>query len=221
MTGRTWMAALVWPALARLYNLTRTFQRVPEAWTSRVCHRCGHVGYRPKQSLFVCGTCGLHANADLNAAVNIGRRLIMLIPALRDEAKGLGMWLLPLKKAAPKALRDTAPKGKSLLSQRPPASLKGEPVADDRALMSLTSQEHGEDPAMERTVETPSALETEGCPGTNEQRQETTRRERDSVPAISDKAHAQTTGQVLWLAGDSRREKGGTQKRSMKSSLTQ
>ncbi len=198
----------------------RRFRSVPEAWTSRVCHKCGHIGYRPKQSLFVCGTCGYHANADLNAAINIGRRLITLIPALRDETKGLGMWLPPLRKATPKTPRGRSPKAKSLLSQRPPASSKGEPVADDCARMRLTAFECSEDPAMAKTVEKPSAAGTKGGPGFNQQRQETTCRDGNHVPAVSDKAHAQAMGQVLLSAGDSGREKGETQKRSMLSSLT-
>ncbi len=182
--------------LATLGLSTRRFRRVAETWTSRVCHRCGHVGYRPKQSLFICGTCGLHTNADLNAAVNIGRRLIMLIPALRDETKGLGMSLPPWRKAAPKAPRGRNPKGKSLPSQRSPASFKGGPVAADRAQMHLIMPECGEDPAMEKTVERPSAPGSTGDSGTNQQQKETTHRERNKVPEISGKAHAQALGQL-------------------------
>jgi len=155
----------------------RRFRSVPEAWTSRVCHKCGHFGYRPKQSLFVCGTCGYHANADLNAAINIGRRLITLIPSLRDETKGLGMWLPSPKKATPNAQRGEHPRGKSLLSQRLPASPKGESVADDCTQTPATMFECDEDPAMVKTVEEPSAAGSMGSPGTNQQRQETTCRE--------------------------------------------
>jgi len=68
-------------------------------------------------------------NADLNGAINIGRYLIMLILSLRDE-KGLGMWLLPEKKATPKAQRSKHSKAKSSLPQRLPASSEGESVAD-------------------------------------------------------------------------------------------
>jgi len=198
--------------LATLGFSTRKFRRVPETWTSRVCHRCGHIGYRPKQSLFICGTCGLHTNADLNAAVNIGRRLIMLIPALRDETKGLGMSLPLWRKASPKAPRGRNPNGKSLFSQRPPASLKGEPVADDRAQTRLTTPKCGEDPAMARTVERPPAPGSKGNPGTNQQRKETTHPERNRIPETSGKAHGQAMREVPLSAGDSRREKGGTQK---------
>ncbi|NJK43403.1 MAG: transposase, partial [Pleurocapsa sp. SU_196_0] len=43
--------------------------------TSRTCSRCGHCeqGNRKSQAVFQCRACGFVANADLNAAVNIGR----------------------------------------------------------------------------------------------------------------------------------------------------
>ncbi len=47
--------------------------RVREDYTSRECRLCHEWGRRPSQGLFVCSNCG-HYNADLNGAVNIGKR---------------------------------------------------------------------------------------------------------------------------------------------------
>jgi len=44
-----------------------------EAYTSRTCHVCGCEGDRKTQGLFVCAHCGEY-NADLNGAINIGRK---------------------------------------------------------------------------------------------------------------------------------------------------
>ncbi len=46
---------------------------VDPAYTSQACSRCGHTAKsnRPSQAVFACGTCGLRANADHNAALNI------------------------------------------------------------------------------------------------------------------------------------------------------
>ena len=52
---------------------------VPAAYTSRTCHKCGHVAKenRESQAVFHCVECGYRANADVNAAKNIlGRALI-------------------------------------------------------------------------------------------------------------------------------------------------
>ena len=52
---------------------------VPAAYTSRACHKCGHVAKenRDSQAVFHCVRCGHRANADINAAKNIlGRALI-------------------------------------------------------------------------------------------------------------------------------------------------
>ena len=50
--------------------------KVPEAYTSKACHRCGSIGSRPYQGLFLCHSCGLHYNADLNGAINISKRAL-------------------------------------------------------------------------------------------------------------------------------------------------
>jgi len=49
---------------------------IDEAYTSKTCHACGSLGMRRHQGLFVCPHCGLQYNADLNGAMNIGRRFL-------------------------------------------------------------------------------------------------------------------------------------------------
>lgn len=44
-----------------------------EAYTSSTCHICGCEGERKKQGLLVCPHCGEY-NADLNGAINIGKK---------------------------------------------------------------------------------------------------------------------------------------------------
>ena len=48
---------------------------VNPAYTSQTCSGCGnvHPDNRRSQAEFVCQTCGLSINADLNAAINISR----------------------------------------------------------------------------------------------------------------------------------------------------
>ncbi len=191
------------------YN-SRRFYSAPEAWTSIMCHKCGHKGMRPKQNLFICHTCGYRANADLNGAINIGRRHIMLIPSLRDEKKGLGMWLLPKEKATLKARRKkSSSKRKSSLSQRGPASV-GESVADCYDQTSVVEFASSKDLAMVKAVETPSASSSSGNVESM-QRTEAGSRKRNHVPVKSGKAHVILKYNGLSKAGDSSREKGGTQ----------
>ncbi|MHA2027307.1 MAG: zinc ribbon domain-containing protein [Candidatus Thorarchaeota archaeon] len=187
----------------------KKFKAVPEQWTSIMCHKCGHKGQRPKQNLFICTTCGLKMNADLNGALNIGKRLIMLIPSLRDE-NGLGMWLTPRDRAILKARRKTrSSHGKSALPQGTPAS-KGESVADTYDQTSLVESARSEDPAMVNAVETPSAITSSGeCE--RPQRTEARSHRRNDVPAKRGKARDTLKDSGLSDAGDSRREKGGTQ----------
>ena len=52
--------------------------KINERGTSHTCHKCGSAGKRPKQGLFVCGTCGQY-NADLNGAKNIAKRGLQAI----------------------------------------------------------------------------------------------------------------------------------------------
>ncbi len=199
---------------------TKRFLAVPESWTSIKCHKCGHKGIRPKQNLFICHTCGYRANADLNGAINIGRRLIMLIPSLKNEKTGLGMWLLPKEKTTLKARRSSGSKRKSLLPQRPPALLEGESVADCNVQTTLELSESSKDPAMVKTVEELSAALRTGTHSFHVQRTEVTPRQRNHVSVKSGKAHVTVSDSGLIQAGDSSREKDGTQKSLAVSSLT-
>src|SRR5579859_3122749 len=50
--------------------------------TSRTCSTCGHcdTANRKTQSKFLCTSCGVVAHADVNAAINIGRRAAVIPP---------------------------------------------------------------------------------------------------------------------------------------------
>jgi len=190
----------------------KRYLAIPEQWTSIMCHKCGHKGMRPKQNLFICHTCGYRANADLNGAINIGKRLITLIPSLRNE-KGLGMWLTPKDRAILKARRKkSSSKGKSSLPQKSPASSKGESVADCYDQTTLEEFASSKDLAMVKTVEEPSATVNTGAHGVQKQRTEARSHQRNDVPVKKGKAHVTLKDSSLSDAGDSSREKGGTQK---------
>jgi transposase len=184
---------------------------VPEAWTSITCHKCGHKGLRPKQSYFLCHTCGYRDNADKNAAINIGRRLIKLIPSLRDE-RGLGRWLQYSTETTPKTRRSSGSEGMSPLPERLPASLERKSVADCDDQTSPEGSRSSTDPAMAKTVETLTAAGEQGIPCTNRQRKEATSRERSNAPMTASKGHVRAHCNSSALAGDSGRDKGGTQK---------
>ena len=195
--------------LATLGFDPKRYLAVPEQWTSIMCHKCGHKGIRPRQNLFICHTCGFRTNADLNGAINIGKRHIMLIPSLRDE-KGLGMWLTPKDKAILKARRKTrSSKGKSSLPKRKPAS-KGKSVADCYDQTSLVEFASSKDPAMVNAVEIPSASRTTGDSGAM-QRTEARSHLRNDVPMKKGKACDALNNSGSSDAGDSSREKGETQ----------
>ncbi len=140
---------------------------VSEQWTSITCSRCGRRGVRPRQSLFVCPTCGYRVNADVNGAINIARRLIMLIPSLRNESSARGQWLLPSTSTTVRVAGRTTPRARRsarrsdercVHSERSPASPVGVTVVDRYEQASLERYVSGADPAMEtRTVEDPSA----------------------------------------------------------------
>ncbi len=196
--------------LATLGFDTKKFFAVSEVWTSIKCHKCENKGYRPKQSLFVCGTCGFRANADLNGAINIGRRVIKLISSLSDEKTGLGVWLLPSEKTIPKTSRSKRSKRKSSLSQRKPA-LVGESVAEYCDQTSLEIPVSTKDPAVVSTVEEPSVSKMTGGLGVS-QRTETRYRGRNDVPVNLDKAHVTSNDSPHLRSGDSCCGKGGTQK---------
>jgi len=148
----------------------------------------------------------------------IGRRLIMLIPSLRDE-KGLGMWLLPKEKLTPKARRSPGSKRKSSPPKRTPVSSEGESVADCTDQTILESFASSEDPAMAKTVETSTVIAGTGTCDISIQRTEARSRQRDYISMKSGKAHANVDGSMHQQTGDSSREKGGTQK-FLESALT-
>lgn len=54
--------------------------------TSRECSLCGHIdkANRPSQDTFSCTSCGHAAHADVNAAINIGRRAAVNPPYCSD-----------------------------------------------------------------------------------------------------------------------------------------
>jgi len=54
---------------------------ISEAYTSKACHRCSGLGSRPYQGLFLCHSCGLQYNADLNGSHNILKRALGYIPS--------------------------------------------------------------------------------------------------------------------------------------------
>ncbi len=115
------------------------FHVVPENWTSITCWKCGNRGIRPKQSLFICHTCGFRTNADRNGSLNIARRLITLIPSLTNE-NGLGRWATPERRlgSAPKAVRKArSSKQKSALSHNGQASGRRESAVVRPAQMSI------------------------------------------------------------------------------------
>jgi len=63
---------------------------VDPRYTSQMCSQCGYISKsnRPNQSTFSCKSCGFSCNADINAAINIGRRAIVNLPyAVSVEAK--------------------------------------------------------------------------------------------------------------------------------------
>jgi IS605 OrfB family transposase len=187
------------------------FIPVCEFWTSITCHKCGHRGIRPKQSLFICHTCGYRSNADKNGAINIARRLITLIPSLRDE-KGLGRWLFSKRGSSLKVWRSTRSKGKSSRSQSISGS-KGPSAAECRAQTTLEEFADTTDPAVVRTVEIPSAV-IHAREGAEAECSAVQRTEAASEPS-SDKARVHESRAVLTLIGDESRENGGTRKLKM------
>jgi len=54
---------------------------ISETYTSKTCHRCGSLGSRPYQGLFLCHSCGLRYSADLNGSRNILKRALGYIPS--------------------------------------------------------------------------------------------------------------------------------------------
>ncbi len=69
-------------------------EKVPAAYTSKSCHRCGALGSRKKHA-FACQRCHYHAHADANAAQNIrdwlGWCCPLVLQAPADGAHGLSL----------------------------------------------------------------------------------------------------------------------------------
>ena len=122
------------------------------------------------------------------------------------------MWLAPKDRVILKAPRKkSSSKGKSSLLQKPPAS-KGESVADCYDQTTPKSFESSNDPAMVKAVEEPSAITRTGVCDDEMQRTEIRSHRRNDVPMKRGKARVTLKGNSLSDAGDSSREKGGTQK---------
>ena len=123
---------------------------------------------------------------------------------------GLGMWLTVKDRAILKARRKTrSSDGRSALPQGTPAS-KGESVVDCYDQTSLVESARSEDPAMLNAVETPPAITPSGeCEPM--QRTEAGSHRRNDVPVKRGKACDSLRDSGLSDAGDSSREKGGTQ----------
>jgi len=125
---------------------------------------------------------------------------------------GLGMWLIPKDKAILNARRKkSSSKRKSSLPQKSPAS-KGESVADCYDQTTLESFESSKDPAMVNAVEEPSATVSTGVHGVQKQRTEARSHRRNYVPMKRGKARVTLKNSSFSDAGDSNREKDGTQK---------
>ena len=120
------------------------------------------------------------------------------------------MWFTSKDRIILKAWRKTrSSQGKSALPQRTPAS-KGESVADPYDQTSLVEFARSKDPAMVNAVETPTAITPSGgCEQT--QRTEAGSHQRNDVPVKRGKACDTLKDSGLSDAGDSNREKGGTQ----------
>ena len=125
--------------------------------------------------------------------------------------KGLGVWLLHNKRTIPKASRDISSKRKSSPPQKSPAS-KGGSVADCYDQISLVESASSKDPAMVNAVEEPSAIKSSGAFDNSMQRTEARSHLRNDVPVKRGKACDTLKDASLSDAGDSGREKGGTQK---------
>ena len=120
------------------------------------------------------------------------------------------MWFASKDRAILKARRKkSSSKGKSSPPQKSPAS-KGRSVADCYDQTTLESCASSKDPAMVNAVETPSASRSTGESGAM-QRTEARSHPRNDVPVKRGKAHDTLKNSGSSDAGDSGREKGGTQ----------
>ncbi len=121
------------------------------------------------------------------------------------------MELLPKEETALKASRSSGSKRKPSLPQKLPASFEGESVVDCYDQTILESFENSEDPAMVNDVETPFVITRTGACDNPMQRTEAGSHRRNDVPMKRGKAHVTLKDNSFSDAGDSSREKGGTQ----------
>ncbi|MFU8855268.1 zinc ribbon domain-containing protein, partial [Micromonospora sp. SL1-18] len=81
-----------------LTNQARTtgtrIARVPAAFTSQRCSRCGNTdrNNRESQATFRCGSCGHQANADVNAAINVRDAAEAPSPLTGRAARDRSQW---------------------------------------------------------------------------------------------------------------------------------
>jgi hypothetical protein len=120
------------------------------------------------------------------------------------------MWLTSKDRAILKTRRKRlSSQGKSALPQRTPDS-KGESVANCNDQATLVESARSEDPAMVNAVGTPTAITSSGeCE--SRQRTEAGSHWRNDVPLKMGKARDNVADSGQEQAGDSSREKGGTQ----------
>ena len=136
-----------------------------------------------------------------------------IVLSQHNNTIGLGMWPTSEDKAILKARRKkSSSKGKSSLPQKSPASLERESVADCYDSTSHMKSMSSKDPAMVKAVEKPPATVRTGVHGVQKQRTEARSHRRNYVPVKKGKAHVTLKDSSLSDAGDSSREKGGTQK---------
>jgi len=69
--------------------------KINERGTSRLCHRCNHIGIRNKQSVFQCLNCKTSFDADWNACINILNRSEELVSS--DGAMAFSPKTVPLE----------------------------------------------------------------------------------------------------------------------------
>jgi IS605 OrfB family transposase len=88
--GRNWPLHELWQMITyKAEEQGMKVEFINPAYTSRRCHKCGHVeegfsfDYRKKHNfpLFKCSACGWEGDADLNAAKNIAN------PEAKEEIK--------------------------------------------------------------------------------------------------------------------------------------
>ena len=126
--------------------------------------------------------------------------------------KGLGVWLYPCEIIIPKASRSVCSERKFSLPQKIPALFEGESVADCNDQTTLEEFASSKDPAMVNAVEEPPAITRTGTCDDTMQRTEARSHRRNYVPVKKGKARVFVGDSGQRQAGDSSREKGGTQK---------